>query len=179
MSPDLHGEEAVDAVEAAIAASVKRHMISDVPVGVFLSGGIDLPLVASEMVRQANAPFKTFSIGIPGNPLDETPEIIDIARQLKVENILQPVTEDSAFEFMDEVTKACSEPTADYSIFPTMMVSKLASQSVKVVLSGDGGDELFWGYPSRFASTLSQAKYFQYPKLARLPFIAGKKFGLK
>jgi asparagine synthase (glutamine-hydrolysing) len=68
-----------------------------------------------------------------------------------------------SLDFLDDVIEACGEPFGDYSMFPTMMVSRLASQKYKVMLSGDGGDELFWGYPDRFGSILRIAKDFRYP----------------
>src|SRR5262249_4517808 len=80
-----------------------------------------------------------------------------------------------ALAMLDDVTRACTEPTADYSIFPTLLVSKLARSRVKVVLSGDGGDELFWGYPSRFGSAIAQARYFGWPRAARLAAIGARR----
>jgi len=154
--PDLRGEEAYEAVDAAVTAAVRRQLVSDVPVGTFLSGGIDSPLVAAKMRAVTNGTVRAFTIGTNGDRHDESADAVAYAGDLGVEHFVEQVTPNHALEMLDDVVAACGEPFADYSIFPTMLVSRLARQQVKVMLSGDGGDELFWGYYDRFASVLAK-----------------------
>ena len=158
--PNLRGEEAYEAVDAAITAAVRRHLVSDVPVGTFLSGGVDSPLVAAKMRAVSNGTVLAFTIGTNGDRHDESADAIAYAREMGVEHVVEHVTADTALQMLDDVVAACGEPFADYSIFPTMLVSRLARQQVKVMLSGDGGDELFWGYFDRFASVLEKVDGF-------------------
>jgi asparagine synthase (glutamine-hydrolysing) len=152
--PDLHGEEANEAVDASITAAVRRQLVSDVPLGTFLSGGIDSPLVAAKMKMVKNQSVLAFTMGTNGDHMDESPDAVRYAGELGIEHIIEHVTTDHALAMLDDIVNACSEPFADYSIFPTMVVSRMAGRQVKVMLSGDGGDELFWGYAGRFASVL-------------------------
>ena len=149
--PSLKGEEALEAVDHVIAEAVKRQLISDVPVGAFLSGGIDSPLVVANMNASGTNTIRTFTIGTGEEATDESSDAMRYARELGVDHVIERVKPDTALNWVDKVIDACGEPFGDYSIFPTMMVSHLASQDFKVMLSGDGGDELFWGYP-RFGS---------------------------
>lgn len=165
--PSLKGEEALEAVDTVIAEAVKRQLISDVPVGAFLSGGIDSPLVVANMKSAGTNTIRTFTIGTGEEATDESSDAMRYARELGVEHVVERVKPDTALHLVDKVIDACGEPFGDYSIFPTMMVSHLASQDFKVMLSGDGGDELFWGYP-RFGSLIQTAKYFRQPFLWRL-----------
>jgi asparagine synthase (glutamine-hydrolysing) len=146
----LKGEEALEAVDEAITAAVKRHLVSDVPVGAFLSGGIDSPLVVAKMRSVSSSNIQTFTIGTGQKETDESLDAQAYAREIGVEHKVEYISPDQALSMVSDVINACGEPFGDYSIFPTLMVSRLASHNHKVVLSGDGGDELFWGYPSRF-----------------------------
>ena len=154
--PDLRGMEAFEAVDATITDAVRRHLVSDVPIGTFLSGGIDSPLVAAKMRAATNDTVRAFTIGTNGDRLDESADAMAYAREIGVEHVVEQATPDVAVQMLDDVVAACGEPFADYSIFPTLLVSKLARQQVKVMLSGDGGDELFWGYADRFSSVLKK-----------------------
>ena len=147
----LRGEEAYEAVDAAVTKAVRRHLVSDVPLGTFLSGGIDSPLVTAKMRAASNGPVRAFTIGTHGDHLDESPDASAYAREIGVEHTIEHVTPEKAVTMLDDVVASCGEPFADYSIFPTMLIARLARQHVKVMLSGDGGDELFWGYAGRFA----------------------------
>ena len=162
-TPYLKGEEAIEAVDAAITEAVKRQLISDVPVGAFLSGGIDSPLVVAKMRLAKTGTIRAFTIGTGEEATDESTDAMRYAHEIGVEHTVEHVKPDSASDLIDNVIEACGEPFGDYSIFPTMMVSHLASREYKVMLSGDGGDELFWGYP-RFGSLIQMAKE------SRLPF---------
>ena len=161
--PDLSGIEAYEQVNDAVRTAVRRHLVSDVPLGIFLSGGIDSPLVASH-VRSAQADsIPAFTIGTNGDRHDEVKEAARYASDFGFEHIVHNISPSEAIQILDDVIQACSEPFADYSIFPSLMVSRLASQRVKVVLSGDGGDELFWGYVDRFSSILENSRNFMQP----------------
>jgi asparagine synthase (glutamine-hydrolysing) len=152
---DLRGEAAVEAVDEAITRAVGRHLASDVPLGTFLSGGIDSPLVTAKMKQLHQAPVHAFTLGTQGDELDESTDALAYAREIAVQHTLYHVTPGEALGMLDDVITSCGEPFADYSIFPTMLISRLARDHVTVMLSGDGGDELFWGYASRSAAILS------------------------
>src|SRR5262249_26281624 len=85
------------------------------------------------------------------------------AREIGVEHIVENVTPNQAVAMLDDVISSCGEPFADYSVFPTMLISRAARRHVKVMLSGDGGDELFWGYPDRSAPMLQESSHFRHP----------------
>ncbi len=155
--PDLRGDEALEAVDAAVTAAVRRQLVSDVPLGVLLSGGIDSPLVAAK-AQQAQGPgtsLPAFTIGTGGG-LDESADAGRYADALGLRHVVRHMTSTEVLGLLDDVVRACSEPSDDYSIFPTAMVSRLAREQVTVVLSGDGGDDVFWGYPDRMIAPLAR-----------------------
>lgn len=172
---EYRGEEAQARVEEALEAAVRRHLVADVPVGVFLSGGIDSPLVAAEMGRISGAEHRAFTIALPGASLDESEDAARYAEEIGLSQRIEELRPEDGLEHFDEVLAACSEPTADYSIFPTYLVSKVAASEVKVVLSGDGGDEPFWGYPSRMGSVIRQGAYFRHGKPLRALALGARK----
>jgi len=116
--------------------------------------------VAAKMRAVSNGTVLAFTIGTNGDRHDESADAVAYAREIGVEHVVEHVTADTPLQMLDDVVAACGEPFADYSIFPTMLVSRLARQQVKVMLSGDGGDELFWGYFDRFASVLEKVDGF-------------------
>ena len=166
--PSLRGEEALEAVDEAITAAVKRHLVSDVPVGAFLSGGIDSPLVVAKMRSISSKAIQTFTIGTGEKETDESTDAQAYAKELGVGHRVEYISPDQALSLIADVINASGEPFGDYSIFPTLMVARLASRDHKVVLSGDGGDELFWGYPSRFATLIRLADDFKMPRWMRM-----------
>ncbi|QXC60263.1 asparagine synthase (glutamine-hydrolyzing) [Aquihabitans sp. G128] len=170
----LRGRAADEAVAEAVDAAVARQLVSDVPVGVFLSGGIDSPLVASAMVRATADPVQAFSIGTDDPAMDESAAARAYAEVLGVEQELRTIRGEDALGLLDDVAHAYPEPFGDYSSFPTLLVSQLAAEHVKVVLSGDGGDELFWGYP-RFAKVRRARRWFGLPTAARYGAYAASK----
>ena len=144
-------------LQELIASSVRYRLISDVPVGVFLSGGIDSSTVAAYAAKVADAPVKTFSIGFKEKAFDESPFAARVAEHLKTEHHEHILTEEDALERVDALCGIYDEPYADSSAIPTLLVSEFARKYVKVVLSGDGGDELFMGYGMyRWARRLSR-----------------------
>ncbi len=171
----LFGDQAVDALDEALERAVRRQLISDVPVGVFLSGGVDSPLVAAKARQISGQKLQTFTIGVDNTKMDESMIAQAIAMELDLDFQLRITNENLALDLLNDVVKASTEPSADFSIFPTLLVSQLASEHVKVVLTGDGGDELFWGYPSRFVPMLQQASYFKLPGALRYGAIAARK----
>ena len=166
--PDLRGAEAYEAVDAAITRAVRRHLVSDVPLGTFLSGGIDSPLVAAKAKAANNGPVRSFTIGTGGDEFDESRDAKAYAQEIGVNHVVEHATPKLALEMLDDVVSSCGEPFADYSVFPTMLIARLARRHVKVILSGDGGDELFWGYPSRFVPVLKHVRDFTYPYWFRM-----------
>lgn len=161
--PSLRGEAALEAVDEAITRAVRRHLVSDVPVGAFLSGGIDSPLVVAKMRSVSANPIRTFTIGTGEKKTDESLDAQAYAKEIGVEHKIEYVRTEQVLDLVADVIDACGEPFGDYSIFPTLLAARLASRDHKVVLSGDGGDELFWGYPSRFSTLIRLAVDFRMP----------------
>jgi asparagine synthase (glutamine-hydrolysing) len=128
-----------------LEAAVRSHMVSDVPVGALLSGGVDSSTVVGLMAREAGVPVKTFSVGFGEKEYDEAPYARRVAEWFGTEHH-ELIATPQDLGLLEEVLAACDEPFADASAIPTFLVSRLARQHVKVVLSGDGGDELFAGY---------------------------------
>jgi asparagine synthase (glutamine-hydrolysing) len=156
--------EAVAELRRLIDESVRIHLESDVPLGAFLSGGIDSSAVVASMCRQMGARPLTFSIGFQEAAFDESPYAREVAAALGTEHtelILAP----DADALVEDVVHALDEPFADSSALPTYLVSQLARRDVKVALSGDGGDEGFGGY-TRYMEALGGAPQLA-PALAR------------
>ena len=158
----LSGQEAMEAVDAAITAAVKRQLVSDVPIGAFLSGGVDSPLVCAKMQKVCESGMRAFTIGTGGDRTDESQDAIRYARELAIDQTVEHVAPDDAVDMLDDVITACGEPFGDFSIFPTLLVSRLARKNFTVMLSGDGGDELFWGYAERVAALMNGASEFRH-----------------
>jgi asparagine synthase (glutamine-hydrolysing) len=155
--PDERRTEAEwqEAIRAKVAESVKLHLIADVPVGAFLSGGIDSSVVVASCEGQTKGPLQTFSMGFPEQDVSELPFAREVAARYGTHHVEEIVTPDSV-TILDDLARFYDEPFADSSAIPTYLVSKLAARHVKVVLSGDGGDEAFGGY-SRYAHDLKEA----------------------
>jgi asparagine synthase (glutamine-hydrolysing) len=150
----------MDELYSLIKESVEMRLLSDVPLGAFLSGGIDSSAVVGLMNELGASPLKTFSIGFEDQSYNE----LDFARRIAQkfgtdhhESVLQP----QALELTEKLIFHLDEPLGDFSIFPTYLVSKMARDLVTVILSGDGGDELFGGY-----------EHYQAQKISRIPLVA-------
>lgn len=126
--------------------AVAKQLISDVPIGTFLSGGIDSSLITAIAVRLNNNKIKTFSIGYESGQYNESHFAEIVAKQIGTEHYSLVLKEDDIIPMLGEIISTYGEPYADSSAYPTMLVSKLAKEQVTVTLSGDGADELFMGY---------------------------------
>ena len=146
----------LEEVRAKLDESVRAHLIADVPVGAFLSGGLDSSLIVASCAGTAQGPIQTFSIGFREAEFSELPHARRVAESCGTRHVEEVVTADAA-ALLDDLAHYYDEPFADPSAIPTFLVSKLAARSVKVVLSGDGGDEAFGGY-ARYAHDLAESR---------------------
>jgi len=168
---DTHDTEGSETGSATLASmqdelyerlkeSVKARLISDVPLGAFLSGGIDSSAIVGLMHELGVSPIKTFSIGFEDSSYNELAHARRISQKFHTDHeefILKP----HALDLTEKLVHHLDEPFGDFSIFPTYLVSKMAREHVKVILSGDGGDEIFGGY-----------EHYQAQKLSRLPLVS-------
>jgi asparagine synthase (glutamine-hydrolysing) len=163
--PGLTEEDACRRLREKFDEAVRIRMIADVPLGAFLSGGIDSSSVVASMALQSPEPVKTFSIGFEETAYNELNYASMVARQYGTEHHEILVKPDSV-SLLERMVRHCGEPFGDPSAIPTFIVSEFAARSVKVALSGDGGDELFTGYES-FAAVERLRIFDRVPHLGR------------
>ena len=150
--PILNIKETERQLLGLLKESVKKRLISDVPLGVFLSGGIDSSAVVCMMAELMNPKdIKTFSVGFKEKSFDESNDARRIAKFFGTDHHEEILSPDTMLDVLPDILDLLDEPFADSSIIPTYLVSKFTRQHVKVALGGDGGDELFLGYPSFLA----------------------------
>ena len=157
-------DDAIVGLDSLLADAVRLHMVADVPVGAFLSGGIDSSIVVALMREHTARKVQTFTIGFREAQFDESGHAREIARYLDTDHHELILTQQDLLKCIDRITAAMDEPFGDISILPTLLVSELAAGSVKVVLSGDGGDELFFGYQHYLRGLEAQRFHGRIPK---------------
>ena len=140
-------EEATDHFEELLSKSIKRRLVSDQPVGMFLSGGLDSSTIVAIAQNLSENPIKTFTIGFNESEFDESNKAKAIAKHIGTEHIELKAEIDTPLRLVESMPTIYDEPFADVSQLPTLLLSELTRKYVTVALSGDGGDELFLGYP--------------------------------
>jgi asparagine synthase (glutamine-hydrolysing) len=139
-------QEALEQLDLLLTNSIQRQMLSDVPLGAFLSGGIDSSLITAVMQKLSEKPIKTFSIGFEDKIFDESEDAMQVANRLGTEHYQVCFKISDSLDTISKIPDIYDEPFSDSSQIPTYFVSKLAKQQVTVSLTGDGGDEIFCGY---------------------------------
>jgi len=159
--------EVIQKLDELITCSVKDRLVSDVPLGALLSGGIDSTLVAAILQKQADRPVKTFTIGFRESAYDEAPWASQVAGYLGTEHTELYISPRQAMDVIPELPAIYDEPFADTSAIPSCLVSRLARSEVIVALSGDGGDEQFCGYVRYWATKSMSGVLNQVPQGVR------------
>jgi len=161
---DLSFDQAVSKLDEKINQATKIRLVSDVPLGVFLSGGIDSSLVTYYAQKNSLQKIKTFSIGFKEKSFDESDYAKQVADYLGTDHQQAILSAQDSLEFIPQIADLLDEPMADPSIVPTYLLSKFTKQQVTVALGGDGGDELFLGYDTfvaqRYADIYDKAPMF-------------------
>jgi asparagine synthase (glutamine-hydrolysing) len=165
-APHSHDEREVTAeLRAQLRRAVRRRLISEVPLGAFLSGGVDSAGVVAAMAEQSSQPVRTFSIGFTSDRYDELSRARLVAERFETEHEELIVTPD-AIEILPRLVRHYGEPFADSSAIPSFYLAEMASRDVTVALNGDGGDESFGGY-SRYVANLALDRAARLPLAAR------------
>lgn len=159
----LNEREALLRLDEFFGDSISGQLISDAPLGVFLSGGIDSSTIAWYAQKHSKEPIDTFSVGFKDVDFDESKYAREVALLLGTNHHERIVTPEDALSVINKIPEVFSEPVADASVIPTLLLSEFAQEHVKVSLGGDGGDELFAGYPTFQAEQLFRI-YNSFPK---------------
>ncbi|TMK25267.1 MAG: asparagine synthase (glutamine-hydrolyzing), partial [Actinobacteria bacterium] len=174
----IDASEAVERLRGVLDLAVRQHLVSDVPLGVFLSGGIDSSTVAAFAARHVGGRLKTFSIGFEDPSFDESAHARRVAQALGTDHHEEVLDARGARDLVERLPDLLDEPLGDASLIPTFLLSRFTRRSVTVALSGDGGDELFAGYPTyqahRFARVVELVPRWMWrrlvqPTVERLP----------
>lgn len=162
----MSGQDAASNLWSLLRRAVERRLVADVPLGVFLSGGLDSSAVAAAMhdLLGSGARISTFSIGFSDPSYDESAHARKVARHLGTRHHEEIVEAKTMLDVLPQITRLLDEPLADASIVPTYLLSRFARQHVAVALGGDGGDELFAGYPTFKADRWAKAYFRFVPK---------------
>ncbi len=165
-----HGNSSIDSkvteLRDLLSDAVRMRLVSDVPLGILLSGGIDSSTVAAFAVQHATERVKTFSIGFEEDSFDESKFARQVARHLNTEHYEEKLSATTAGDLISEIGGWLDEPLSDGSLIPTFLLARFVRKHVTVALGGDGGDELFAGYPMYYAHTVA-AKYLAIPSIVR------------
>ncbi len=159
-------QEAGELVRDAVREAVRRRLIADVPVGAFLSGGVDSTAVVAAMAELSSGPVKTFSIGFESEHFDELPYARQVAERFGTDH-QELVVRPDAVELLPKLVRHYGEPFADHSAIPSFYLAEMTSRAVTVALTGDGGDEVFGGY-DRYANGALLEKLDRLPRGARV-----------
>jgi asparagine synthase (glutamine-hydrolysing) len=153
---ELSENEAAEMLRSRIAAAVERQLVADVPVGVFLSGGLDSSFIAATAQKQVKGRLRTFSVRFEDSSFDESAYARTVAKHIGSEHFEETLREGDLLDVLEDALSCLDEPMADPSLLPTFLLARSTRRHVKVALSGDAGDELFGGYPTYQAHFYSQ-----------------------
>ena len=165
---EMDEEEALEKLESLLENAFAYRMVSDVPVGVFLSGGYDSTCVTALLQKKASRPIKTFTIGFEAEGFNEAPLAKEYAKILGTDHHEHICTESDAMEIIPDLPDIYDEPFGDSSAIPTTLVSRIAKQEVDVALSADGSDEIFAGYNKHFSESARYEAYARVPRAVGL-----------
>ncbi|MDR1452314.1 MAG: asparagine synthase (glutamine-hydrolyzing) [Helicobacteraceae bacterium] len=178
---DYGDAEAIDDLDFMLRRSIKAQMVADVPLGAFLSGGIDSSAVVSLMQAQSSRPVKTFAIGFDSQEYNEAAHALLVAKRLQTDHTELYLTGADALAVVPKLPALYDEPFGDSSQIPTYLVAEMTRRHVTVALSGDGGDELFLGYDRYFLAERIRKKIGWIPAVLRAilkkPLLASRRFG--
>ncbi|MWV27573.1 asparagine synthase (glutamine-hydrolyzing) [Aurantiacibacter rhizosphaerae] len=153
-------DEALTALEERLGTAVEQRLISDVPVGAFLSGGVDSSLVCAVMQERLSGDARTYTVGFAESEFDETADAAELAAHIGSQHTQLPLDPSAALETVGEMQQIFDEPFADASQIPSLLISRLIRSEVTVAISGDGGDEFFGGY-KRYPRMLAMERLAQ------------------
>ena len=163
-------DEAAKELQEIISDAVRMRLVADVPLGILLSGGVDSSTVAAFAVRHATEKIKTFSIGFEEDSFDESKYARQVATHLGTEHYEDKLSVEKAADLISEIGKWLDEPMSDGSLIPTFLLSRFVKKYVTVALGGDGGDEIFAGYPMYFGHKMARV-YDSIPRFLQSGFI--------